>query len=92
MPSLWTILCYIFGLHKFIYRLKFIRWLFKSLGNALQGCEEAPLPKDWLERLIWYKKCFYAFYKLYGIMIKYYDYDVPNKLKEKNKRGKGGFS
>lgn len=87
MPSLWTILCYIFGLHKFIYRLKLIRWLFKSLGNALQGCEEDPLPKDWLERFIWYKKRFYAFFLLYRLMMN--AYDVRNKAKEINNRGKG---
>lgn len=81
MPSLWTILCYIFDPHKFIYRLKLIRWLFKSLVNALQGCEEDPLPKDWFERFCWYKKRFYAFLLLYRLMM-----DVYDKAKEKKER------
>ncbi|PPD92171.1 hypothetical protein GOBAR_DD10891 [Gossypium barbadense] len=67
---------------RFVPRLKLIRWLFKSLRNALQGCEEDPLLKNWLEIFFWYKKCFYAFLLLYRLMMDVYD--VQNEAKEKN--------
>lgn len=50
MPNIWTILCYLFLPPKFIYRIEIFRLLCKSLGNALQGCEEDPIPRDLLAR------------------------------------------
>lgn len=83
MPSLWTILCYLFFPPKFIYRIKRIRWLFKSLGKVLQGCEEDPLPRDLLARGLWYAKRLYGMYLLYRLMVDSYD------VRKKERGGKG---
>lgn len=42
----------------------------KSLGNALQGCEENPPPRDLLARGLWYAKRLYAMYLLYRLYFK----------------------
>lgn len=73
MPSLWTILCYLFLTPKFIYRMKLIPWLFQFLGKALSGCKEAPPPRDLLERWIWYTRRIYAVYLLYRLLMDRYD-------------------
>lgn len=44
----WTFLIFILGLDldALLFRIKRVLWLVKSLPNALQGCDESPLPRD----------------------------------------------
>lgn len=89
MPNIWTILCFLFLPPKLIYRIKIIRWLFKSLGNALQGCEEDPIPRDLLARGFWYAKRLYGMFLLYRLLVDHYDVRKEGtKRSYKNKEDK----
>lgn len=63
---------FVFGLDRFFYRLKLLRWLIKSLPNAFRGCEESPVPGPLLERIKWYKKRARGVYILYKLMMVYH--------------------
>ena len=63
--SRWSILCYMFGLNKFIFRVKLLRWLFTFLKTALRRCDKTA---DWGERLVYYKKAVVATFKLYHLL------------------------
>ena len=68
----WEMVFFVFGLDRFFYRLKLLRWLIKSLPNAFRGCEESPVPGPLLERIKWYKKRARGVYILYKLMMVYH--------------------
>lgn len=67
----WTFLIFILGLDldALLFRIKRVLWLVKSLPNALQGCDESPLPRDFFERLFWYGKRLRGVLLLYKLLI-----------------------
>lgn len=83
-PSLWRILCVVFGLRKFMVRLSLLWWLVYHNWKPffLQGSEKDPVPKNLWKRLEWYKKRFYGLVILYRLMSKYDD-EMERKKEKK---------
>lgn len=61
-------------------QILFHYWMFYFLKNSLKGSAEHPVPRDWLTRVLWYRKRISLSWTLYKLLMRY----DKEKKKKKN--------
>lgn len=76
------LICSFLKIERLIYRLTLIRIVLQALPKVCRGSVERPLPRGFVNRIVFVITQFFGFLSIYRMLVNIYDL----RKKEKNKR------